>query len=129
MIKNFFYRLKNFNKSNILFFLIFVLSFILSFLIFITLIGNIPNLEEVKNVSKLIQTNYILVIILIIISIKKIVDVFYSQKLKSPFKVKITSLFIFITLKNPSFCNFLFKTRIACSTLLSLTSILIKTSG
>ena len=60
MIKNFFYRLKNFNKSNILFFLIFVLSFILSFLIFITLIGNIPNLEEVKNVSKLIQKNYIL---------------------------------------------------------------------
>ena len=33
-----------------------------------------------------------------------------------------------ITLKKPSLCSFLFKTLRACSTLLSLTSILITTS-
>ena len=98
MTKQFFTSISKFNISNILFLSIFTLSFAVSFLIFISLIGNIPNLEQVKSVSTLIQINYFFVIILIIISIRNIVNIFYSQKLKSKFKIKITSLFIFITL-------------------------------
>ena len=98
MIKQLFTPIYKFKISNILFLSIFTISFVVSFLIFISLIGNIPNLEEVKSVSKLIQVNYFFVIILIIISIRNIVNIFYSQKLKSKFKIKITSLFIFITL-------------------------------
>ena len=94
-LKNFF---KSINKSNFIFLAIFFISFILSFLLFIILIGSFPNLEQVENVWSLIQINFLLVIILIIISIKKIIDIFYLQKLKSKFKIKITSLFIFITL-------------------------------
>ncbi len=94
-LENFF---KSINKSNFIFLAIFSISFILSFLLFIILIGSFPNLEQVENVSSLIQINFLLVIVLIIISIKKIVDIFYLQKLKSKFKIKITSLFIFITL-------------------------------
>ena len=94
-LKNFF---KSINKSNFIFLFIFFISFILSFLLFIILIGSFPNLEQVENVWSLIQINFLLVIILIIISIKKIIDIFYLQKLKSKFKIKITSLFIFITL-------------------------------
>ena len=94
-LKDFF---TNINKSNFVFLAIFSISFILSFLLFIILIGSFPNLEQVENVSSLIQINFILVLILIIISIKKIIDIFYLQKLKSKFKIKITSLFIFITL-------------------------------
>ena len=97
MIKQLFTSISKFNISNILFLSIFTLSFVVSFLIFISLIGNIPNLEQVKSVSTLIQVNYFFVIILIF-SIRNIVNIFYSQKLKSKFKIKITSLFIFITL-------------------------------
>ena len=98
MIKQIFTSISRFNISNILFLSIFTISFVVSFLIFITLIGNIPNLEQVGSVSTLIQVNYFFVIVLIIISIRNIVNIFYSQKLKSKFKIKITSLFIFITL-------------------------------
>ena len=98
MIKQVFTSISRFNISNILFLSIFTISFVVSFLIFISLIGNIPNLEQVGSVSTLIQVNYFFVIILIIISIRNIVNIFYSQKLKSKFKIKITSLFIFITL-------------------------------
>lgn len=98
MIKQIFTTISRFNISNILFLSIFTISFVVSFLIFISLIGNIPNLEQVRSVSTLIQVNYFFVIILIIISIRNIVNIFYSQKLKSKFKIKITSLFIFITL-------------------------------
>ena len=98
MIKQLFTSISKFNISNILFLSTFIISFVVSFLIFISLIGNIPNLEQVKSVSTLIQVNYFFVIILIIISIRNIINIFYSQKLKSKFKIKITSLFIFITL-------------------------------
>ena len=98
MIKHLFYYISKFNISNIIFLSIFTISFVVSFLIFISLIGNIPNLEQVKSVSTLIQLNYFFVIILIVISIRNIINIFYLQKLKSKFKIKITSLFIFITL-------------------------------
>ena len=98
MIKQLFTSISKFNISNILFLSTFIISFVVSFLIFISLIGNIPNLEQVKSVSTLIQVNYFFVIILIIISIRNIINIFYLQKLKSKFKIKITSLFIFITL-------------------------------
>ena len=45
MIKQFFTSISKFNISIILFLSIFTLSFVVSFLIFISLIGNIPNLE------------------------------------------------------------------------------------
>ena len=79
MIKQLFTSISKFNISNILFLSIFTLSFVVSFLIFISLIGNIPNLEQVKSVSTLIQVNYFFVIILIIISIRNIVNIFYSK--------------------------------------------------
>ena len=88
MIKQVFTSISRFNISNILFLSIFTISFVVSFLIFISLIGNIPNLEQVGSVSTLIQVNYFFVIILIIISIRNIVNIFYSQKLKSKFKIK-----------------------------------------
>ncbi len=81
---------------NIFFIIIFACSFILSFVIFLTLSGNLSNLEEVENVSKLISINFVLIITLILISIKKIKENFDKEKFKSKFKIQFTLLFIFI---------------------------------
>ncbi len=59
MIKQLFTSISKFNISNILFLSTFIISFVVSFLIFISLIGNIPNLEQVKSVSTLIQEEII----------------------------------------------------------------------
>ena len=77
---------------------VFLLSFILSLLIFLTLSGNLSNLEEVENVSKLISVNFLLIIILIIISFRKIKENFNKERFKSKFKIQFTLLFLFITL-------------------------------
>ena len=45
------------DSTNITFLILFLLSFILSLLIFLTLTGNLSNLEEIDNVSNLISIN------------------------------------------------------------------------
>ncbi len=83
---------------NILFLIIFFISFVLSLLIFLTLSGNLSNLEEIENVSNLISINFILIVILILISAAKIKENFNQKEFKSKFKIQFTLLFIFITL-------------------------------
>ncbi len=85
-------------KFNFFFLLVFFLSLILSLLIFLTLSGYLSNLEQIENVSKLISFNFILIIILILVSVKKIKDNFSQEKLKSKFKIQFTLFFIIITL-------------------------------
>ena len=86
------------NIINVFFLLIFLFSFVISLGIFLTLSGKLSNLEEIDNVSNLISINFILIIFLILISIKKIKDNFRQEKLKSKLKIQFTLFFIFITL-------------------------------
>ena len=79
------------------FFFIFLASLFLSFTIFLSLSGNFSNLEQVQEISKLISTNYILIIGLILISINKIYKIFKEKQFKSKFRVQFTSLFIIIS--------------------------------
>ena len=58
--------------TNIIFLILFSLSFILSLLIFLTLTGNLSNLEEIDNVSNLISINFAIIVLLILISVGKI---------------------------------------------------------
>ncbi len=83
---------------NICFLIVFLFAFILSLLIFLTLAGNLSNLEEVENVSQLISINFLLIVVLIIFSFVKIKENFNKEKFKSKFKIQFTLLFIFITL-------------------------------
>ena len=84
--------------TNVIFLILFSLSFILSLLIFLTLTGNLSNLEEIDNVSNLISINFAVIVLLIIISVGKIKENFDQRKFRSKFKVHFTLLFIFITL-------------------------------
>ena len=84
--------------TNIIFLILFSLSFILSLLIFLTLTGNLSNLEEIDNVSNLISINFAIIVLLILISVGKIKENFDQRKFRSKFKVHFTLLFIFITL-------------------------------
>ncbi len=86
------------DSLNIFFLFLFSLSFVLSLLIFLTLTGNLSNLEQIDNVSDLIKINFTLIVILILISFRKIKENFDNRKFKSKFKVQFTLLFIFITL-------------------------------
>ena len=73
MINQFINTLKNqINFQNLIFFLFFTASFLLSLIIFLSLSGNLSNLEQVNEVSNLISTNYILILVLIFFSINKI---------------------------------------------------------
>ena len=58
--------------TNVIFLILFSLSFILSLLIFLTLTGNLSNLEEIDNVSNLISINFAIIVLLIFISVGKI---------------------------------------------------------
>ena len=84
--------------TNVIFLILFSLSFILSLLIFLTLTGNLSNLKEIDNVSDLISINFIIIVLLILISVGKIKENFDQRKFRSKFKVHFTFLFIFITL-------------------------------
>ena len=84
--------------TNVIFLILFSLSFILSLLIFLTLTGNLSNLEEIDNVSNLISINFAIIVLLILISVGKIKENFDQRKFRSKFKVHFTFLFIFITL-------------------------------
>ena len=86
------------DSINVIFLILFSLSFILSLLIFLTLTGNLSNLEEIDNVSNLISINFTIIIILILISVGKIKENIDQRKFRSKFKVHFTLLFIFITL-------------------------------
>jgi Signal transduction histidine kinase involved in nitrogen fixation and metabolism regulation len=86
------------DSTNIIFIILFSLSFILSLLIFLTLTGNLSNLEEIDNVSNLISINFAIIVILILISVGKIKENIDQKKFRSKFKVHFTLLFIFITL-------------------------------
>ena len=86
------------DSINMIFLILFSLSFILSLLIFLTLTGNLSNLEEIDNVSNLISINFAIIIILILISAGKIKENIDQRKFRSKFKVHFTLLFIFITL-------------------------------
>ena len=86
------------DSINIIFLTLFSLSFILSLLIFLTLTGNLSNLEEIDNVSNLISINFTIIIFLILISVGKIKENIDQRKFRSKFKVHFTLLFIFITL-------------------------------
>ena len=86
------------NLLNNIFSITFIISFSLSLLIFLSLSGNLSNLEEIENVSNLISINFILIVILILIATNKIAKNFVQKKNRSKFKVQFTSLFIFITL-------------------------------
>ncbi len=83
---------------NIFFLILFALSFVFSLLIFLTLTGNLSNLQQIDNVSDLISLNFIIIILLILISVRKIKENFDQRKFKSKFKVQFTLLFIIITL-------------------------------
>ena len=83
--------------QNFIFFFIFLASLVLSFTIFLSLSGNLSNLEQVQEISKLISANYILIIGLILISINKIYKIFKERQFKSKFRVQFTSLFIVIS--------------------------------
>ena len=83
MINQFINTLKNqINFQNLIFFLFFTASFLLSLIIFLSLSGNLSNLEQVNEVSNLISTNYILILVLIFFSINKIYKVFVEKKKK-----------------------------------------------
>ena len=86
------------DSINIIFLILFSFSFILSLLIFLTLTGNLSNLEEIDNVSNLISINFAIIVILIFISVGKIKENFDQKRFRSKFKVHFTLLFIFITL-------------------------------
>ena len=87
----------SFSFPNLLFLLIFFSSLILSLIIFLSLSGNISNLDQIEEVSTLLSINYALIIILIIISIQKIVKIFVQRKIRSRFRIQFTSLFIIIS--------------------------------
>jgi two-component system nitrogen regulation sensor histidine kinase NtrY len=98
MINQFINTLKNqINFQNLIFFLFFTASFLLSLIIFLSLSGNLSNLEQVNEVSNLISTNYILILVLIFFSINKIYKVFVEKKTKSKFRLQFTLLFIIIS--------------------------------
>ena len=82
---------------NLLFLAIFFSSFTLSLIIFLSLSGNLSNLEQIEEVSGLISTNYVLILALIIISITKIYRIFKEKQFKSKFRLQFTSLFIIIS--------------------------------
>ena len=83
--------------QNLIFLIIFLCSLILSLIIFLSLSGNLSNLEQIEEVSNLIFANYILIILLIIISISKIYKIFKEKQFKSKFRLHFTSLFIVIS--------------------------------
>lgn len=86
------------NFENLFFLFVFLISFLLSLTIFLSLSGYLSNLEEVENISFLISINFALIILLILLSLKKIFEVFIKKKIKSNFRVQFTSLFIIISL-------------------------------
>lgn len=86
------------NFENQFFLFVFLISFLLSLTIFLSLSGYLSNLEEVENISFLISINFALIILLILLSLKKIFEVFIKKKIKSNFRVQFTSLFIIISL-------------------------------
>ena len=71
------------DSINMIFLILFSLSFILSLLIFLTLTGNLSNLEEIDNVSNLISINFAIIIILILISAGKIKENIDQRKFRS----------------------------------------------
>ncbi|MFL2679145.1 MAG: ATP-binding protein [Alphaproteobacteria bacterium] len=91
------YLQEKYSIQNFLFFLFFLCSFFLSLIIFLSLSGNLSNLEQVEEVSFLILCNYFLIIILILFSINKIIGIFVQKKTQSKFRLKFTSLFIIIS--------------------------------
>ncbi len=91
------YLQEKYSIQNFLFFLFFLSSFFLSLIIFLSLSGNLSNLEQVEEVSFLISCNYILIIILILFSLNKIIGIFAQKKTQSKFRLKFTSLFIIIS--------------------------------
>ena len=86
------------NFENQFFLFVFLISFLLSLTIFLSLSGYLSNLEEVENISFLISINFALIILLILLSLKKIFGIFIKKKIKSNFRVQFTSLFIIISL-------------------------------
>ncbi len=86
------------NFENQFFLFVFLISFLLSLTIFLSLSGYLSNLEEVENISFLISINFALIILLILLSLKKIFEIFIKKKIKSNFRVQFTSLFIIISL-------------------------------
>jgi len=96
-------KLNNFmknNSQNIFFLLIFFLSFLLSLTIFILLSGYLSNPVEIEKISFLLSINFLMVILLIILSVDRIIRIFIlkKSKIKSNLRIQFTSLFIFITL-------------------------------
>ena len=97
MINQFINTLKNqINFQNLIFFLFFTASFLLSLIIFLSLSGNLSNLEQVNEVSNLISTNYILILVLIFFQSIKFTK-FLLKKTKSKFRLQFTLLFIIIS--------------------------------
>ena len=79
-------KLKDFGKKNfqnVAFLIFFSISFVLSLIIFLTLSGNLSNLEEVDKVSSLISVNFVMIIFLIIFSLNNIFRIFIQKKIKS----------------------------------------------
>ena len=74
------YLQEKYSIQNFLFFLFFLSSFLLSLIIFLSLSGNLSNLEQVEEVSFLILCNYFLIIILILFSLNKIIGIFAQKK-------------------------------------------------
>ena len=93
-------KLKDFGKKNfqnVAFLIFFSISFVLSLIIFLTLSGNLSNLEEVDKVSSLISVNFVMIIFLIIFSLNNIFRIFIQKKIKSKFRIQFTLLFIITT--------------------------------
>ena len=101
-MSNFFSKKALFFKNeiqNYIFILIFVLSFSISLIIFLMLSGYLSDLQNEDQISLLLSVNFSLIVILIIISLDKIIKVFFfkKNKIKSNLRIQFTSLFLIIT--------------------------------
>tara|TARA_B100000989_G_scaffold94571_1_gene68714 strand:+ start:3575 stop:5602 length:2028 start_codon:yes stop_codon:yes gene_type:complete len=62
--------------------------------------GYLFNLDQDEQISNLLSINFFLIVILIVISVNKIIRIFFFQKnkIKSNLRIQFTALFIFISL-------------------------------
>ncbi|PPR42741.1 MAG: Sensor protein ZraS [Alphaproteobacteria bacterium MarineAlpha8_Bin1] len=101
-MNNFFSNKTFFLKNeiqNFIFILIFIISFSISLIIFLMLSGYLSDLQNEEKISSLLSVNFSMIIILIIISLDKIIKIFFfkKNKIKSNLRIQFTSLFLIIT--------------------------------
>ena len=85
--------------QNYVFIFIFLISFSISLIIFLMLSGYLSELQNEEQISLLLSINFSMIIILIIISLDKIIKIFFFKKnrIKSNLRIQFTSLFLIIS--------------------------------